>query len=128
VKTRQSLERGNHVMKQRRLRARIKAANDNYPPWDRASARPAQDLPPMPFLPPRYGVQLAPPEPFRIGARPLLITGFSALVLVALCGAFLIGLAVVGLMAVVIVAFELVRRLSRPARPPLGVLDHQVVG
>ena len=82
----------------------------------------------MPFIPPRYGVEIAPSEPFRVGARPLLIAGFSALVLVALCGAFLIGLAVVGLMAVVIVAFEVVRRLSRPARPPLCGLDHQVVG
>jgi hypothetical protein len=82
----------------------------------------------MPFIPPRYGVQLAPPEPFRIGARPLLIVGFSALVLVALCSAFLIGLAVVGLLAVVIVAYELIRGLARPARAPLGALDHQVVG
>ena len=80
----------------------------------------------MPFLPHRDG-PLAPPEPFRIGARPLLIVGFSVFVLAALCSAFLIGLAVVGLMAVVIVAFELVRRL-RPARTPLGALDHQVVG
>jgi hypothetical protein len=81
----------------------------------------------MPFLP-RYGAPLAPPEPFRIGARPLLIVGFSVLVLVALCSAFLIGLAVVGLIAVGIVAFELLRRLSRPAKPPLGALNHPVVG
>jgi hypothetical protein len=127
-------------MKQRLPRARITAANDNFPvrhhiaakknalPWDRSSgARPLQDISRMPFLPHRGG-PLAPPEPFRIGARPLLIVGFSVFVLVALCGAFLIGLAVVGLMAVVIVAFELVRRLSRPARTPLGALDHQVVG
>jgi hypothetical protein len=81
----------------------------------------------MPFLP-RYGTPLPPPAPFRIGARPLLIVGFSVLVLVVLCSAFLIGLAVVGVMAVVIVVFELIRRLSRPTRPPLGALDHQVVG
>jgi hypothetical protein len=126
-------------MKQRLPRARIKAANDNIPskhhiparkkvlPSGRGRARPLQDLSRMPFLPHR-GEPLAPPEPFRIGARPLLIVGFSVFVLVALCGAFLIGLAVVGLLAVVIVAFELIRRLSRPARPPLGALDHQVVG
>jgi hypothetical protein len=82
----------------------------------------------MPFLPRRPGSRLVPPEPFRIGARPLLIIGFSAMVLVALCSAFLIGLVAVGLLAVVIGAFELVRSLSRPARPPLGVLDHPVVG
>jgi hypothetical protein len=126
-------------MKQRLPRAWIKAANDNIPakhhiaarkkvfPLDRCGARPLQDLSRMPFLPHRGG-PLAPPEPFRIGARPLLIVGFSVFVLAALCSAFLIGLAVVGLMAVVIVAFELVRRLSRPARTPLGALDHQVVG
>src|SRR5260370_40321301 len=124
-------------MKQRLPRAWIKAANDNIPakhhiaarknalPSDRR-ARPLQDLSRRPFLPHRGG-PLAPPEPFRIGARPLLIVGFSVFVLVALCSAFLIGLAVVGLMAVVIVAFELVRRRSRPARPPIGALDHQVV-
>jgi hypothetical protein len=128
VKTRQSLERGDHLMKRQRPRARIKAANDNSPVPGRVTARPPLDLPPMPFIPPRYAVQLAPPEPFRIGARPLLIVGFSALVLVVLCSAFLIGLAVVGLLAVVIVACELIRGLSRPARPPLGALDHQVVG
>jgi hypothetical protein len=126
-------------MKQRLPRVWIKAANDNIPakhhiaarkkvlPSDRRGARPLQDISRMPFLPHRGG-PLASPEPFRIGARPLLIVGFSVFVLVALCSAFLIGLAVVGLMAVVIVAFELVRRLSRPARTPLGALDHQVVG
>jgi hypothetical protein len=115
-------------MKQRRRRAGIRAANDNDLPWDRVSARPAQDFPPMPFIVPSFDVRRAPPEPFRIGARPLLVVGFSALVLVALCGAFLVGLAVVGLMAVVVAARELVRGLSRPARAPLGALDHQVVG
>jgi hypothetical protein len=124
-------------MKQRLPRARIKAANDNIPARHHIAAkmnalpcgeaRPLQDLSRMPFLPHRGG-PLAPSEPFRIAARPLLIVGFSVFVLVALCSAFLIGLAVVGLMAVVVVAFEVVRRLSRPSRPPLGALDHQVVG
>jgi len=114
-------------MKQRIPRAWIKAANDNLRPSDRTRARAPQELSRMPFLPHRGG-PLAPPEPFRIGARPLLIVGFSVFVLAALCSAFLIGLAVVGLMAVIIVAFELIRRLSRPARPPLGALDHRVVG
>jgi hypothetical protein len=115
-------------MKQRRRRARIKAANDNDLPWNRAGARPPQDLSRMPFIPPRPGAPPVRPKPLRIGARALLIIGFSALVLVALCGAFLIGLAVVGLLAVIVGVFELLRGLSRPARPPLGALDHQVVG
>jgi hypothetical protein len=122
-------------MKQRRQRAGIKAANDNYPFWNRAAARPARDFSGMPFIQrrrrPRYPDQLRqadPPEPLRIGARPLLIAGFSALVLLALLGAFLVGLAIVGLLALVVGAFELARgQLCRPARPPLGALDHPVV-
>jgi hypothetical protein len=125
-------------MKQRRQRAGIKAANDNHPFWNRAVARPARGFSGMPFIQgrqhPRYQDQLrqadplGPPEPLRIGARPLLIAGFSALVLLALLGAFLLGLAVVGLLALVVGAFELARgQLYRPARPPLGALDHPVV-
>jgi len=67
------------------------------------------------------------PEPFRIGARPLLIGLFAGAVLVALSGAFLIGLAVIGLLAAAIASFELAgRHLRRPAKPPVGALDHQV--
>jgi hypothetical protein len=121
-------------MKQRRQSAGIKAANDNELFWNRAAAPSARDLSGMPFIQ-RLQHQrnqpgpLVQPGPLRIGTPPLLITGFSALVLVVLCGAFLIGLAVVGLLAVVIVAFELARgQRSRAARAPLGALDHQVVG
>src|ERR1700675_3491013 len=96
-------------MKQRHQRPLIKAANDNDLFWNRAAARPAREFAGMPFIQRRQAGPLVQPEPFRIGARPLLIASFSALVLVALCGAFLIGLAVVGLLAVVIVAFELAR-------------------
>jgi hypothetical protein len=126
-------------MKQRHHSARIKAANDNDLFWNRAAARPARDLSQMPFIQRRrrqlhqdqlcQSGPLGQPEPFRTGARPLLITALSALVLVALCGAFLIGLAFVGLLAVVVVAFELARgQLSRPAKAAFGALDHQVVG
>jgi len=119
-------------MKQRRRRAGIRAANDNHPFWNRAAARPARDFSGMPFIQrrqhPRQADPLGPPEPLRIGARPLLIAGFSALVLLALLGAFLVGLAIVGLLALVVGAFELARgQLCRPARPPLGALDHPVV-
>jgi hypothetical protein len=120
-------------MKQRRQRAGIKAANDNHPFWNRAAARPARGFSGMPFIQgrqhPRYQADpLGPPEPLRIGPRPLLIAGFSALVLLALLGAFLVGLAIVGLLALVVGAFELARgQLYRPARPSLGALDHPVV-
>jgi hypothetical protein len=54
---------------------------------------------------------------------------FAGLVIAALSGAFLIGLAVVGLLAGVISACELIRRqLRRPAKLLLGVFNHQVVG
>jgi len=60
-------------------------------------------------------------------ARSLLIAGFSAFVLVALSGAFLIGLALVGVLAAFIGGLELVRaQLCR--KPALGALDRQVVG
>ena len=52
---------------------------------------------------------LAAPTRLRIGARTLLIAG---LILVVLSGAFLLGLAVVGLLAVGIGGFELARRHS----------------
>jgi hypothetical protein len=69
------------------------------------------------------------PERPRIATRPLLIVGFSAVVLVALSGAFLIGLAVVGLVAAAVGSFDLLRRLIwRTAKPSLGALDHQAVG
>ena len=52
----------------------------------------------MPIIPRRYRDRRR-RQPFRIGPRALLIVGFAGLVLVALSGAFLIGLAVVGLLA-----------------------------
>jgi len=116
-------------MKQRRQRACIKAANDNDVFWSRAAARPVRDVSGMPFIPRRQHPSDPLTPPLRTGVRPLLATGISALVVVALCGAFLIGLAFVGLLALVIVALELARgQLFRPARVPLGGLDHQVVG
>ena len=54
-------------------------------------------------------------------ARSLLIAGFAGIVLVALSGAVLVGLAAVGVLAAVVGGFDLVRRqLWRPARPPLA--------
>jgi hypothetical protein len=137
-------------MMQRPALAGTKAANDNMILLHRAAARSAQDLLRMPIIPRRDGNPLPPPQPFRIGiaredgrfrpyvfaglcrkrpyARSLLIAGFSGVVLVTLSGAFLVGLAAVGLLAAVIGGFDLLRRqIWRRARPPL-VLDQQVAG
>jgi hypothetical protein len=96
-----------------------RAANDNRPSAHASS--------PSPLLSRGSGAPLLRSEPFRIGARPLLIVGFSGLILVALCGAFLVGLAAVGVLAAGIGAFELARRTLR-RKTRLGALDHQVAG
>lgn len=92
----------------------------------------------MPVIPRRDGNPLARPQPLSMSiahedgrkrpfARSLLIAGFSAFVLVALSGAFLVGLALVGVLAALIGCLELVRaQLCR--KPALGALDRQVVG
>ena len=76
---------------------------------------------------PRCIESVARSQPWRLGPRGLLIGAFAASVLVALSGAFLIGLAVVGVVAVVIAGFELVHRhLWPPAKAPAGAFDHHV--
>jgi hypothetical protein len=108
-------------MMQRPARIRLEAANDNVVGARRAltriRTRSAQDLLRMPFIPRPPGATLAHPrssaEPVRIGFRPLAIAAMSGLVLVALCGAFLLGLAFVGVLAGVVTGFELVRRHRR---------------
>ena len=76
---------------------------------------------------PRFIESVARSQPWRLGPRGLLIGAFAASVLVALSGAFLIGLAVVGVVAAVIAGFELVHRyLWPPAKAPAGVFDHHV--
>jgi hypothetical protein len=76
---------------------------------------------------PRFIEAVARSEPWRLGPRGLLIGAFAASVLVALSGAFLVGLAVVGVVAAVIAGFELVRRqLWPPAKAPAGAFDHHV--
>ncbi len=89
----------------------------------------ARDLSIMPITSRHFGGSIPQTQPSRIGLRPLLIGGFAGFILVVLSGAFLIGLAVVGLLAAVIGGFELARRhLRRPARAPLGALDRRVIG
>jgi hypothetical protein len=89
----------------------------------------------MPVIPRRDGNSVARPQPLSMSIaredgrkRPfacsLLIAAFSAFVLVALSGAFLVGLALVGVLAAFIGGLELVRgQLWR--KPALG---DQVVG
>jgi hypothetical protein len=97
----------------------------------------------MPIIPRRDHDPLPQPQPLRIGlagtdiraetpvfaglcrkrpyVRSLLILGFAGVVLVALSGAILVGLAAVGVLAAVVGGFDLVRRqIWRPARPPLA--------
>jgi hypothetical protein len=57
-----------------------------------------------------------------MGLKPLLIVAFAGLVLVALSSAFLLGLAVVGLLALAVGCFELARRHLMPARTPASYL------
>jgi hypothetical protein len=75
----------------------------------------------MPRISPRYSVVA--PRPLRIGAGTLLIAG---LILVMLSGAFLVGLAVVGVLAAAIGGLELVRR--HLGRKPVVALDQRVAG
>jgi 8-oxo-dGTP pyrophosphatase MutT (NUDIX family) len=91
VSRRPEIQRSDHAMRQRPGPARRKAANDNVMPSKRRPARSAPDLSPTPH----HDAPRARPEPFRIGLRPLLVAGFSGLILVALSGACLIGLAAI---------------------------------
>ena len=61
-------------------------------------------------------------RPLRIGLKPLLIVTFAGLVLVALSSVFLLGLAAVGVLAVVVGGIELLRRHVIRARAPEGYL------
>lgn len=98
-----------------------KAANDNFILDRRRAAQLAPRLPLMRGVQPSVGT--------GCGLRPLLVLSFAGLILVALCGAFLLGLAAVGLLAVAICGFELVRRrVWRPVRPALGSFDRRAIG
>jgi hypothetical protein len=78
----------------------------------------------MPIAPFRGGdPRLQPP---RIATWPILVVGFSGLVLVILSGAFLVGLALVGLLAAAISGRELLRRgFWRAVKAPNGAFGHR---
>ena len=108
-------------MFQRPSPVRGKAANDNFilDPG-RVAARRALRLSP---------VRPAVPWHTRLGKRPFLVLSLAGVTLVALSSAFLLGLAAVGLLAIVICGVELIRRrVWRPARPALGVFDRRAIG
>jgi hypothetical protein len=73
--------------------------------------------------------KIARPKTFRIAMRLPLIASFSAVVLLAVSGAFLIGLALVGFFAAALAGFDLIRKhMPRPAVPPLCPLDRRAIG
>ena len=116
-------------MLQRQLPAAAhKAANDNFIIRDFAAMRSAPGLPRTPAV--SIGrVPVAGREPLRIGLRTLLVVAFAGLILFALSSAFLLGLAAVGVLAVSIATFQLLRRhVARPVKPGLGAFDRRAIG
>jgi hypothetical protein len=102
-----------------------RAANDNFVPSREPSRRPRNGG----FGAPNETRKIAGSETFRVAMRLILIASLSAFVLVAVSGAFLIGLALVGLLAAGVAAFDLIRRrMPRSAAPTLWRLDRRVIG
>jgi len=98
--------------------ASSKAANDNFAPARRVSRgfgfSSHRDRGP------------ARPRPLHFGFRILRIAVFSALVLLSVSGAFLIGLTFVGMFAAAVAAFDLIRRhVLRPVPSRSWPIDRQ---
>ena len=75
------------------------------------------------------GQPVAPRASFCVGLRPLLVVAFALLMLFALSSAFLLGLAAVGVLAVSIATFRLLRRqVAGTAKPVLGAFDRRAIG
>jgi hypothetical protein len=90
-----------------RIRAHFapaRAANDNRVATPRALPR--FD----PWRPPQAIGNMFRPQWLRAAVRFAIIAGFSAFVLALLSGAFLLGLALVGLFAAAVSGFRLIRR------------------
>jgi hypothetical protein len=122
------IQRSDRPMMQRPVPAGRKAANYNVMVPGRGLARSAPDLSPKPIFDAIYDAPLARSEPFRIGGvRPLLVAGFSGLILVALSGA-LIGLAGVGLVAGALGGVDLLGRHLGWSGRTLGTPNPQVLG
>jgi hypothetical protein len=101
------------------------AANDNFAPSRGPSRRPPIGGSGGSNKTPK----IAGSQTFRVAMRLILIASFSGFVLVAVSGAFLIGLALVGLLAAGVAAFDLIRRrVSRSAAPTFWPLDRRLIG
>jgi hypothetical protein len=99
-----------------------RAANDNLVPSREPSRYPRNG---------GFGAsnKIAGSDTFRVAMRLILIASLSAFVLLAVSGAFLIGLALVGLLAAGVAGFDLIRRrMPRSAAPTLWPLDRRVIG
>ena len=90
--------------------APIRAANDNHVATRRIFAR---------WRPPQAIGNIFRPRSLRAAARFAMIAGFSAFVLGLLSGAFLLGLALVGLFAAAIAGFGLIRRHGPHSATPM---------
>ena len=94
--------------------APIRAANDNRVATRRAFARFTRWR-----RPPLVIGNVFRPQSLRAAARFAMIAGFSAFVLGLLSGAFLLGLALVGLFAAAIAGFGLIRRHGPHSATPM---------
>jgi hypothetical protein len=103
--------------------AESRPANDNFLLARGVIGRSARGR----FAPPQYNRRVVRPKPLRIALQLVLMASFSAIVLLALSGAFLIGLFLVGLFAAAIAAFAAIRGYM-PKPPPLWRFDRRVIG
>jgi hypothetical protein len=104
------------------------AANDNFIIPDFAAVRSAPGSSLMRAI--SIGRQpVTGREPLRIGLQASLVVAFAGLILIALSSAFLLGLAAVGVLAVTIATFQLLRRhVARPVKPVLRAFDRRAIG
>ncbi len=107
----------------RLARAGSNAANDNFMSPRGATRCPRHGR----FGAPQSHRKMVGPQTFRIAMRLLLMASFSAVVLLAVSGAFLIGLVLVGLIAAAVASFDFIRR-HMPNSVPLWRLDRRVIG
>jgi hypothetical protein len=101
------------------------AANDNLGAAGDTSRRPR----PGGFGASHASRMFAGSRTLRVAMRLILIASFSAFVLLAVSGAFLIGLALVGLLAAGVAGFDLLRRhMPGSAVPTPWPLDRRLTG
>jgi hypothetical protein len=105
-----------------------KAANDNFiiPNFAAVRSAPGSPLTLATFIVREPATSR---EPLRISLRTLVVVAFALLILFALSSAFLLGLAAVGVLAVTVTTFQLLRRhVARPVKPVLDAFDRRAIG